>query len=278
MQNLIRFIEKNAILFLFLILEGFAFYLLFQNHNFHRASFLNSTNKISGGIYAQYSEFTDYLNLKEVNLQLAKENERLRELQINSYEKLFGPNILINDTLHQQQYLYTKAKIINNSVNKQNNYLTLNMGSKNGIKNGMGVVAPNGVVGIIKDVSPHFSTVVSLLHGSSKISVKLKKNNYFGSMQWDGENYRQGVLYDIPNHVDIRIGDTVVTSGYSSTFPANIKVATIADFNQPKGENFYDIKLNFSMDFKNLSYVYVVKNLRSTEQKVLEEKREEING
>lgn len=278
MRNLIRFIEKNAILFLFLILEGFAFYLLFQNHNFHRASFLNSTNKISGGIYAQYSEFTDYLNLKEVNLQLAKENERLRELQINSYEKLFGPNFLINDTIYQQQYLYTKAKIINNSVNKQNNYLTLNIGSKNGVKNGMGVVAPNGVVGIVQNVSPHFSTVVSLLHGSSKISVKLKKTNYFGSMQWDGKDYRQGILYDIPKHVELSIGDTVVTSGYSSTFPANITVATIADFNQPKGDNFYNIKLNFSMDFKNLSYVYVVKNIRSTEQKELEEKREEING
>jgi rod shape-determining protein MreC len=259
-------------------LEGFAFYLLFQNNNFHRASFLNSTNKISGGVYAQYSDFTDYLNLKEVNLQLAVENERLRGLQINAYEKLFGPNIIIDDTLYQRQYLFTKAKIINNSINKQNNYLTLNIGSNNGIENGMGVLAPNGVVGIVQNVSQNYSTVLSLLHGSAKISVKLKGSNYFGSMQWDGENYRQGILTDIPNHVNIQIGDTIVTSGFSATFPANIHVATIADFNKPKGENFYDIKLNFNTDFKNLSYVYVVKNSRSTEQLELEEETEESNG
>lgn len=278
MRNLIRFIEKNATLFLFLILEGFAFYLLFQSHNFHRASFLNSTNKVSGGVYTQYSEFTDYLNLKEVNQQLATENERLRGLQINAYEKLFGPNIIIDDTLYQKQYLFTKAKIINNSINKQNNYLTLNVGSKNGIENGMGVLAPNGVVGIVQNVSQNYARVLSLLHGSSKISVKLKGSNYFGSMQWDGEDYRRGILTDIPNHVDIQIGDTIVTSGFSATFPSDLFVATIADFNKPKGENFYDIKLNFSTDFKNLSHVYVVKNSRSTEQQELEEETEGKNG
>lgn len=278
MRNLIRFIEKNSTLFLFLILESFAFYLLFQNHNFHRASFLNSTNKISGGIYAQYADFTDYLNLKEVNSQLASENERLRALQINAYEKLFGPNIIINDTLYQQQYLFTKAKIINNSINKQNNYLTLNVGKDNGIENGMGVLAPNGIVGIVQNVSQNYATVLSMLHGSAKISVKLKGSNYFGSMQWDGKNYRQGILSDIPNHVDIQIGDTIVTSGYSATFPANIHLATIADYEKPKGENFYDIKVNFMTDFKHLSYVYVVKNSRSTEQKELEKETEDSNG
>lgn len=274
MRNLIAFISKYSFFFLFLILEVFAFYLLFRNNNFQRAIFLNSTNKLSGSIYKSYSELTDYLDLRQVNQNLAEENSRLRENQLNAYQRLFGENIMINDTIYKRKYFYTQARVINNSINKQNNYLTLNIGSSNGIEKGMGVIGPEGVVGVVKNVSTHFSSVLSVLHRSSKISARLKNTNYFGSMQWSGDNYREGMLLDIPNHVDIAIGDSVETSGYSSTFPEGTLLGIIKNVEKPEGENFYDITITFINDFKHLTHVYVVKNNYQLEQQSLESESE----
>lgn len=278
MRNLIRFIDTYSFFFLFLIFEVFAFYLLFRNNNYQKTSFLNSTNQVVGEVYSRYSNLTDYLNLAEVNQKLSKENARLRENQINSFYRLFGENIYIYDTLYKRQYHYAKAKVINNSINKQNNYLTLSIGAKNGIKSGMGVLGPNGVIGVVKNVSEHYSSVLSVLHSRAKISCKLKKTNYFGSLQWDGKDYREGLLLDIPNHVDVQPGDTIVTSGFSSTFPENIQVGTISEINKPEGENFYEIRVLLSVDFKNIRYVYLVKNKLQEEQEALEKETEEDNG
>jgi len=271
MRNLISFINKYSFFFLFLLFEVFAFYLLFRNNNFQRVSFFNSTNAISGSFYESYSELTDYINLKEVNDALAAENERLRSTQINSFQRLFGENIMVKDTLFKRRFRFAKAKIINNSINKQNNYITLNIGSSNGIESGMGVIGPSGVVGVVKNVSENYASVLSVLHRSAKVSAKLKNTQYFGSLQWDGKNYKEGILKDIPNHVHLTEGDTVVTSGFSATFPEGISIATIQKFVKPEGENFYDIKVKFVNDFKNISQVYVVKNSYKLEQVLLEE-------
>lgn len=255
---------------LFLLFELVCFYLLFRYNHFQQSSFLNSTNALSSSIYNSYSQFTDYLNLKEVNKALAEENERLRARQINSYQKVFGPNYLIHDTLYQQSYLYTKARVINNSVNKQNNFLSLNIGKLNGVEKGMGVLGPAGVVGIVTSSSAHYSTVLSLLHRDAKIGSKLKGSEYFGSLQWDGKDPQEGVLTDIPNHVALSIGDTIVSSGYSAIFPPDIPLAIISEFEKPQGENFYEIKVKFTTDFRNLGYVYVVKNIYKEEIEALE--------
>lgn len=270
MRNLISFIRKYSFFFLFLLFEGAAFYFLFKNNTFQRSSFLNSTNVISANVYQKYANLSDYIGLKEVNDELSAENIRLRAQQIESYERIFGENISVKDTLFKRKYLYTKAKVINNSVNRQNNYLTLNVGSNSGIESGMGVMGPNGVVGIVKNVSASFSTVLSLLHREAKISAKLKKTDYYGSLEWDGVNYLEAKVNDIPNFVPLTIGDTIITSGYSATFPEGIKVATIKEFSKPDGENFYDIKVRLLNDFKQLSIVYVIKNKIKLEQTELE--------
>lgn len=277
MRNLIRFIDKYSFFFLFLLFEVLSFYLLIQNNRFQGSSFLNSTNAITGSIYSKYSSWTDYLNLTVVNQELAEENKRLREKQLNAFNKVFGENVYIKDTLYQRQYHYSKAKIINNSIHKQNNYLTLDKGTNNGVEVGMGVIGPNGVVGVVKHVSKHYASVLSLLHSRAKISTKLKKTNYFGSLQWDGKDYREGILKDIPNHVSLSVGDSVVTSGYSSTFPESLFVGTIIKIDKPEGENFYDLRVKFSNDFKNLSYVYIVKNNLKLEKEKLEKEREVDN-
>jgi len=275
MRNLIAFISKYAYFFLFLLFEVFSFYFLLTNNHFQRSAFLDFSQSVSGRLYESYSSFTDYLHLAEENRQLQEENRRLRENQLQAHQKLFGLNKLINDTIYQQKYFYVEASVINNSVNKQNNFLTLNVGELNGVERGMGVIAPNGVVGVVKSVSDHYALVLSLLHSYAKISSKLKGTNYFGSMQWDGKNYREAILKDIPGHVQIKAGDTIITSGYSAIFPEGIPVATIKEFTRPKGENFYFIRLKLVNDFKKLSKVYVIKNNQKLEQKKVEEKQEE---
>tara|TARA_R110002111_G_scaffold53050_1_gene92266 strand:+ start:30 stop:815 length:786 start_codon:yes stop_codon:yes gene_type:complete len=254
--------------------EALAFYLILKNNHFQGSSFLNSTNNVAGGIYTRYSNLAEYLNLKEFNDALSDENRLLRENQLGSFERVFGENIIVNDTIYKRKYLYTKAKVINNSTHRQNNYLTLSIGFNNGVENGMGVIGPSGVVGVVKNVSANYSSVVSVLHRESMISVKLKKSDYFGSMQWDGEDYQIIGLKDIPNHVLLNEGDTVVTSGYSSIFPEGLATAVIKTFEVPEGENFYNIQMQLLNDFRQLTYVYVVKNNTSTEVKKIESGRE----
>jgi rod shape-determining protein MreC len=270
MRNLIQFLNRYSFFFLFLFFEVIAFYILIRHNNFHQSRFFTSSNYLSGRIYTTYSNFTDYINLKQVNEDLLEENRRLKERQIKSFDGLYGENIMINDTIYQRKYLYSTARIINNSTNKQRNYLTLNTGSENGVKPGMGVVGSTGVIGVIQNVSPHFSTVLSVLHINSSISAKVEGSDYFGSLKWEGKSYREGILEDIPNHVQLTIGDTIVTSGFSATFPPGIDLATIADIIKPEGENFYTIKVNFIVDYKNISQVYVIKNIMKREQQELE--------
>lgn len=277
MRNLIRFIDRYSFFFLFLLFEVFAFYLLFKNNHFQQSSFLNSTNSVTGNIYNNYSDFAAYLDLKQINQDLAEQNSDLLENQLNAHHKMFGANILVNDTIYERQYHYAAAKVINSSTNKQNNYLTLDIGFLNGIEPGMGVISTNGVVGVVKNVSKHYSSVLSVLHSSAKISAKLKHSNYFGSVQWDGDNYLEGILKDIPNHVKLVLGDTVVTSGYSATFPYNLTMGTISKIEKPEGENFYDLKIKFTNDFKNLSHVFIVKNTLKKERALLEGETEQAD-
>jgi rod shape-determining protein MreC len=270
MKNLLRFILEFHFFILFIIIETFSLYLVFQYNSYQRASFLNSSYAVSGYIYNYYNSFTEYLSLKTANKDLAKENALLH----TNLKKSFKSNRIlfqkINDSLYQQHYIYISAKVINNSINKQYNYLTLNKGRRHGIKPEMAVVSPNGIVGIVKDVSNNFSSVISVLNGNLKISTKIKKNNYYGSLVWEGKNFNQVVLNEIPFHIKINIGDTVITSGYSAIFPEGILIGRISDFHIKKGDDFYNISVKLSTNFKNLSYVYVINNLLKQEQINLE--------
>ena len=177
----------------------------------------------------------------------------------------------VNDSTGLQQYEYISARVINNSVTRVNNYITLDKGSMQGIRPEMAVMGSNGVVGIVKDVSEHFSTVISLLHSSTKISSKIKKNDYFGSTVWDGDSPQFARLLDIPSHAQVTVGDTIVTSSYSGIFTRDIFVGTVSELGTT-GESFKEIKLRLSTDFQKLSYVYVVRNLMKSERDTLEAK------
>lgn len=275
MGNLIKLLIRYSFFILFLLLEIICFFLIVQNNHYQRSSFLNMFYETSGSIQNKYAAITEYLSLKKINKELAEENALLKISTLESKMKLFGENYLINDTLFKQKYVYITCKIINNSVNKSSNYITLDKGALNGIEPEMGVIGPNGIVGIVKHVSPHFSTVVSVLHTNFRASAKVKNTGFFGSCYWDGYHYQTGIVEDIPSQIKIKKGDTIVTTGYSTVFPENIDIGTVLSYELPPEKNFYTIKIRFTQDYKNMLYVYVVKNLMKEEIKELEKQTEE---
>jgi len=278
MRNLIRFLSKNSVVFIFLFLEFIAFFLLVKNNNYQNSKVLNSSNFLVGNLYATINNVDEYFNLKETNAELAKQNAKLQSTNINSFTKIFGTIVKINDTIYAQKFIYTAAKVINNSTNERENYITLDKGTINGIKAGMGVISAKGVIGTVKNVSKNFSSVMSVLHEKNSISVKIKKSEYIGSLTWKLGDYRIAQLNDIPNHVQLHKGDTIVTSGYSIIYPGGIIIGWITDFDLPNGDNFYNIKVTLSVDYKKLSHVFVVKSLMKEEQEQLEVENKTITN
>lgn len=270
MRNLLKFIIRYHFTLLFLIIESFALYITIQTNHFQRASFINSANEISGNIYETLNSITEYLNIKEENEKLAKENIALRRLLKSNYVSNTITIRSVNDSIYKQKYDYISAKIINNSVMKQNNLLTLNKGIKQGIRPDMAVINSQGVVGIVKDVSQNFAIVIPAININAHISAKIKKYGYFGTLSWNGLSYRFAQLNEIPFHVKIAKGDTLVTSGFSAVFPEGIMIGTISNFDLNEGNNFYNIEVLLSTNFISLNQVYVVSNLYKKEQNDLE--------
>lgn len=273
MRSLLRFLLKNYAFLLFLFLEVVSLVLVFNYNSFQRSQFLNSSNFVSANLYNTVSSVLQYFELSKVNQQLAEENARLREL-LSGNEVWVGfesDSTLQNRAQNDSVFKYTPAKIINNSVNKQQNYITINKGRKHGIKPDQGLLSPFGIVGVITSVSESYSTGLSLLNPRWSVSAMLKGSGYYGSLVWNGKDYRMADLLEIPFHVDLAIGDTIVTSGFSSIFPEGLLVGTIESFTQPVGENYYAIKVILSADFKSVRYVQVIENRKKEEREELED-------
>ncbi len=270
MRNFFHFIIRNHFILLFLLLEIVSFYMVVNYNSYQRASWISSSNSVSGGVYRSFSDVTQYLQLKQINEELAKENTYLRSQLPSSFKDSKDYFSLVYDSLNKRQYTYRTAKVINNSVNKHFNYITLNKGSNNGIVKEMGVISAKGVVGIVKDVSDHYSSVITILNTRLLISGKLKESGFFGALGWDGNDYRYVWLNEIPIHAPVVVGDLVVTSGFSSIFPEGILIGSVEVVERDKGESFYRIKVKLSVDFKDLSYVEVMSNKMKEEQLNLE--------
>lgn len=274
MRNLITFIWRNYFFFLFLLLEALCMYLVVQNNYFQKASFINSSNQVSAKILKTEADVEEYFFLKSENEKLARENAELRSRSLVSFSMLVDDKYLVKDTVYRQKYTYTSCKVVNNSTNRRNNYLTLDKGATHGVKNNMAVISSTGVVGQVKDVSDNFCTVMSVLNSKTTISSKIKKDGSYGPLTWDGEDFRYATLHDIPTHVRLIKGDTIVTSAYSRTFPENIMVGTVENFERKAGEYFYTVNVKLSTEFKKLSHVYIVTNIQKEEQEELEKRSE----
>ncbi len=274
MNSLLRFLEKYYFLILFLVLEGFSIWLL-ANHNYYqKAGFGNLSRGITSVINNQISNIDHYLHFKQTNIELIVENVTLRNEIAKLNNRLESNRGNLSDSSGGIQFTYSTARIINNSITKQNNYLTLNAGSNDGIQREMGVISKNGIVGIVASVSKNFSTVISLLNTNLKVSAKHRRSGTFGSLYWDGLNYREVVLSEIPQHVNLTYGDTIVTSGYSSIFPPDIPLGTVEEFDL-KGGSFYVLKIKLFSDFKRLDYVYVIKSQLSAERNLIENQKQD---
>lgn len=270
MKNLFALIWRNNFFLLFLILQSICFFLMVSNKKYHQASFLNSTNKAVANVNKLVSAVTQYINLKENNEALSRENAALKSLFPDVFYIDSAQKIVKHDTLYKQQYTFTPARIINNSVNRRNNYLTLDKGTAQGVGPGMAVITSQGIVGVVKDVSEHYSSVMSVLHKEFKLSVRVKKNGYIGSLVWEGYNSAYVTLDYIARHVPVAKGDTIVTSNFSSIFPEGVMVGTIDNVDDVAGD-FFKIRVKLSADLGSLTYVYVVNNLMRNEQVKLEE-------
>ena len=242
MKGLLKFFIRHQILFLFIFFEILSFYLVIKYNKKQNTSFFNSANAVYSSIYSRYSNVINYFNLDETNKKLSVKNAYLLNLIKSNYKKNIISLHEVKDSLYQQQYVYFTATVINNSVNKENNFLTLDKGYNQGVSPGDAVISSNGVVGIIKDVSKNYSTVLSILNKNVYISAKIKKNNYYGSVHWETNDYTTVKLKEISYNVKLNIG-----------------------------ENFYNINVELFNNLKNLRYVYIVKNLLKTEQKKLEQ-------
>jgi len=272
MKTLFAFLWRHYFFFLFLILEFISFLFIVNHSYYQRATIISSANGITGYVYSTTSSITSYFGLKKANNELAEENARLRSLESVVLLATDTLQHFREDSTHKQLYRYINAKVISNSISKRNNYLLLNKGLSQGVGNDMAVITPKGVVGIVKNVSLNFSSVLSVLHKQIRISAKIKKNNQLGTLIWQGTNYRVGTVKDIPTHIQLNIGDTITTSGFSYIFPEEIPIGSINEYYIREGDNFYTIKLDFFVDYNNLSNVMVVDNLMKKEQDSLAKK------
>ncbi len=270
MRSLLNFFYTYHFIILFLLMEFFSFFLLIQYNDYQKASFLNSSNQISGIVYKKFSSISQYLSLKDKNLQLMNIITDSRNTSLTSFKQDKVSLINVYDTIYQQQYQFLNASVINNSVNKANNFLTLNIGRKQGIDKGMAVVSPEGIVGVVKDVSANYASVISLLNQNLKISAMFKKSGYFGSINWNGANYQYITFSELPSHVSVSIGDTVITSGYSAMFPKGELVGIVSEVDKSDTGEFLEVKVQLAVDFKKLEHVMVIKNLLYQEQIQLE--------
>lgn len=273
MQQIINFFIRNRYLLLFLLLEIIALIFIIQSRTYHKSKFITSSNSIIGEIYTKTNNLSNYFSLAKENQKLADENTYLRNLL--SKKKITTDSVFnhVIDTVYHQEYHYITAKVINNSYSKRNNFLTINKGLKHGIQKDMGVILPNGVVGIIQNVSDNFATILSLLNENSKINVGVKNNNHFGTLSWNGKTYEEAQLLDFPRRAALKIGDTIVTGGKSVLFPEGIPVGVIKSFNLRN--NYYEnITVTLFTDMSNLGYVYIVNNIDKNEIENLEKKHE----
>lgn len=274
MNELVAFLARHSKWLVFIVLMTISCMLLFSDDPYRQHLYLTSAGGMASSVYKGANNVTSYFNLHEINEDLNRQNAQLQsqilELQrtINTLsEQGYTDTLQLEPTV--PQFNFVVAHVINNSVSKPYNYLTINKGSRDGIKPELGVVDRNGVVGIVSNVGPSSARVISLLNPHFRLSCKLKRTDYFGSLVWDGKHPDEAVLEELPRHTVFECGDTVVTSGYSSVFPPGLPVGVVIDNDTDHNQNFFTLRLRLLTDFTTLGNVQVIENSMTDELKAL---------
>ncbi|MFV0554822.1 MAG: rod shape-determining protein MreC [Mangrovibacterium sp.] len=286
MKNLWRFLSRFSNFFVFLIFQFIAFWLMSRHNNLQKVSLVRATIEVVGATHHLSSNWRDYFSLKKTNESLNAENARLHA-EIERYKKIYhdtyapdlasvmqGISEAQNDSSTTDsngdfsvsafsdtaQFQFIPARVVNNSFRRSNNFITINKGKNDGVKEEMGIIGPDGVVGIITSVSGNYAIGPSLLNSRWSVSTKIKHSKYFGTLAWDGKDPQYARLHEIPFHVNVQSGDTLVTSGYSDVFPEGIPVAVVDELSHENGANFLNISARLLTNFQNLTYVTLVAN------------------
>jgi rod shape-determining protein MreC len=273
MQQIFNFIIRNSNRLLFLLLLGISLALTIQSHSYHRSRIISSANFLSGGVYEKINRVNEYLNLRTENDELVLENARLKSLLFNKEDTTKLP--LADSVKGVKPADIIVSKVIHNSYNTHENFITLNSGANDGIKPDMGVINSLGIIGVIDNTSPRYSTVVSILNMKSHINAKLKKSNHFGSLTWDGKSTGFVQLEDVPRLASIKKGDTIVTGGQSVIFPEGINIGTVEKIYVRTNTSYYVIDVKLFNDMTNLGHVYIIKSKDREELINLENKEKD---
>ena len=281
MRNLLNFLIKYNYWFLFLLLEVTSFVLLFRFNRYQQSLFFTSANAMVGSIYETTGQVKSYFHLRSINSDLLDRNLLLEQQLVALQNRLLqqgmdSASLRSIERVTPSTFSLHEAQVIKNSLTLEDNYITLDKGSADGIRPEMGVVDARGVVGIVFKTSPHYALVISLLNSKSSISCKIAGSDYFGYLKWQGGDVQYAFLKDLPRHAQFNLGDTVVTSGYSTVFPEGIMVGTVDDMQDSHDGLSYLLKVKLATDFGKLNAVRVIERSRQLEQ--LELERQGVEG
>lgn len=259
---------------LFFVLTFFSLFLFIRNNEFQRSKYLSVCQEIAGRVFLVSNSVESYVNLKTINSDLIRQIAVLEQEMRDSKKKVetlselvFPLDVHGYERIYPNAFSFIPAKVVNNQIARMdNNYITVNKGTLAGVKEDMGVLSPNGIVGVVISVSPHFSKIIPILNPKYQPSCKIKGTGYFGNLLWDGKDSRYISLKELPQHAAFNIGDTIVTSGYSTVFPEGMPVGTVEDTFKKKGENYNSLKVKLFTNFGALSEVLVVVNALKDEQ------------
>ncbi len=271
MLRLFQFIVRYQAFLFFILLEALCVWLVIRNNHYQNAAFLNSSNKVAGAIHNFNNDITSYLGLQQVNNQLVLENTQL-QFELSRLRNQLGQanqNLATNE-VRINNYHFVPAGVINNTTRRLNNYITIDKGQLDNIQPNMAVINNQGVVGKVKSASANFATITSILHPSVLTSALLKATNTLCTVKWDGLSPEKAEILYVPRHVAVKVGDSVVCSGYNAIYPAGIPIGVVSKVDIKKENTFYDLEILFATKFDQLSFVYVVSNNLKSEKDSLE--------
>ena len=275
MFNISPLLRRLLVLLLFLVLQAGAVVMLVNNSYFQQNAILNFIRARQISLWERHSSWVAFTNLKEINQQLALENNRLLNEISRQKDPSTGSDFQAEDTIAlRDSFSYMPARVIKNSVNRQHNFLIIDKGTQDGLKQDMGVISSRGIIGVVSHVSDHYAMIISMLNTQQRFTAELKKSGTFGTLRWDGVDYRRVYLSEIPQHIEISVGDTVVSNVFSLVFPPGIPIGFVKSGSLKRG-TFLELEVELFEDFKSLHYVNVVSHVGAGEIRQLMENLQE---
>ena len=269
MYKLLQILKRYNYLVVFVLLVALSLVLMSRTSYYQSSRLVAWAGGVAGTWYQGINSVGGYFGLKAENDRLAAENAQLRARLAESYISFSDSVFTVNDTVYRQRYDYTEARVIKNSWSQQNNYIMINKGREHGIEPDMAVISPEGIVGVVMSTSRNFATIMPVLHGDSRNSVKVLRTGIGGSLVWDGKDYRYAQVLDVPTTHQFNEGDTIITSGLASDFPEGILVGFVESAETLKGSGFYKVRIRLATDFNKLDHVYIIDNRFREEQQSL---------